>query len=260
VTARARLGAMFGAIAALHVAGWGLFALALSDHPALAGLGGLAYTLGLRHALDVDHIAAIDNTTRRLREDGQAPLSTGFFFSLGHASVVVALSLAVAVAAGGVRDALPGLQDAGGVIGPSVSGAFLWLVGGLNALVAVRRMRAGAGAGAPGGALTRVFGRLFRRVTASWHMYPLGALFGLGLDTASEVALLGLAAGTGAVCLPLLFAAGMAAVDTADGVAMSRLYGWARDRPGRWAAVDVTLTGASAALALAIGTLQLASV
>ena len=272
MSARARVGAMVLAVAGLHAVGWALFAGAAPGHPALAGLGALAYTFGVRHGLDADHIAAIDNTTRRLREDGRAPLSTGFFFSLGHASVVVVLSVAVAIAAGGVRDALPSLQAAGGVVGPSVSGLFLWTAGALNAVAlvaALRRLRSGeATGGVGGGVLVRALGRLFGRVTESWHMYPLGALFGLGLDTATEVALLGLAAGAGQsaapiagiLSLPILFAAGMAAVDTLDGIAMSRAYAWARERPGRWALVDVTLTGASVLLALGIGAIQLAGV
>jgi high-affinity nickel-transport protein len=269
MSARARLAAMGTAVVALHAAGWLLLACALPGHPALAGLGGLAYVLGVRHGLDVDHIAAIDNTARRLREDGQRPLSTGFFFSLGHASVVLVLSLAVALAATAVQPRLPLLRDVGGVVGPSVSGLFLALVGVLNTVAlagAVRRLLAGTGAdGIPAGGLVRLLGRLFGRITRSWHMYPLGLLFGLGLDTATEVALLSLSAGAaqgaapaaGIVALPVLFAAGMALVDTADGVAMSYIYGWAGGRPGRRAWVDVGITGASTALALTIAALQL---
>jgi high-affinity nickel-transport protein len=277
-----RLSGFAAAVALLHLAGWGLFVVSSGGHPALAGLGVLAYTFGLRHAFDADHIAAIDNVTRRLLARGQRPLGVGFFFSLGHSTIVFALAAALAVAAGSVTSSLPALQSYGGTIGAGVSGTFLWIIGVLNLLVLldIVRIYRGRGRGAAGdarldsrlddrGLVTRLLPeRCFRMIGRSWHMYPLGALFGLGLDTATEVGLLALAAGVasdsapflGVLSLPILFAAGMCLMDTADGVFMSRAYAWAFSKPARKLRYSIAVTSLSVAVALAIGTVELLEV
>ncbi len=288
-----RLALLATAIAGLHVVGFGLlFAVVAPQHYALGaggffgvGIGITAYTLGLRHAFDADHIGAIDNTTRKLMGDGQRPLSVGFFFSLGHSTIVFALGVLVAVGVkglgGAIQDDGSGLHTATGLIGPVVSGAFLLLIGVLNLIVLVHvvgvfgRMRRGDYDEAElerhlgqRGFMNRVYGRATRAVRKPWQMYPLGLLFGLGFDTATEVALLvlaGTAAGSGLpwyaiLCLPILFAAGMTLFDTIDGAFMNVAYGWAFSRPIRKVFYNITITGLSVAVALLIGTIELLSV
>ncbi len=277
----ARLSGFAGAVVLLHVAGWGLFLVYSRHYPVLGGLGVLAYTFGLRHAFDADHIAAIDNTTRKLLQQGKRPLGVGFFFSLGHASVVFGLTTALALTATSV-DSLPALQSYGGYLGASVSGTVLWIIGILNLLVLTdvirifREMKGGRYDHErleqrllERGFMNRFFiGRLFRFVSKSWHMYPLGFLFGLGFDTASEVALLAIAAGVAThhvpllavMSLPIIFAAGMSLMDTADGAFMSRAYGWAFANPIRKVYYNITVTSLSVAVALAIGTIELLQV
>ena len=249
------------------------------------GLGITAYTLGLRHAFDADHIAAIDNTTRRLMAEGQRPLSVGFWFSLGHSTIVFALGVLVVIGvrglSGAVEDEGSELQQATDVIGPLVSGTFLLVIGLLNLVLLagivgiVRRMRRGdldeaeleAELDQPG-VMTRFYARATRAVRKPWHMYPLGCLFGLGFDTATEVALLVLA-GAGAagglpfyaiLCLPILFAAGMSLFDTLDGMFMNFAYGWAFSKPVRKIFYNLAITGLSVAVALLIGGIELLAV
>src|SRR4051812_25330198 len=249
------------------------------------GLGITAYTLGLRHAFDADHIGAIDNTTRKLMAEGQRPLSVGFFFSLGHSTIVFALaalfSLGVRGLSGSVEDGGSTLHQVTAVIGPGISGTFLFVIGILNLLLlvnvvrVVRRLRGGALDEADverelagGGALTRLYGRATRAVRKPWQMYPLGILFGLGFDTATEVALLFIAAGAAGaglpfyaiLCLPVLFAAGMSLLDTIDGAFMNFAYGWAFSKPVRKLYYNITVTGLSVAVALIVGTVELLSV
>ncbi|WP_187284434.1 HoxN/HupN/NixA family nickel/cobalt transporter [Streptomyces sp. uw30] len=284
-----RVGGMAAFVLALHVAGWGtLVAVVGPEHYSVGtqsfgiGIGVTAYTLGMRHAFDADHIAAIDNTTRKLMGEGQRPLSVGFWFSLGHSSVVFALALllsfGVKTLAGPVRDDGSRLHDITGLIGTTVSGAFLYLIAAIN-LVALagiwkvfRRMRSGHYDEAAleqqlnnRGFMNRILGRATRSITKPWHMYPLGLLFGLGFDTATEVALLVLA-GSGAasglpwyaiLCLPVLFAAGMSLLDTIDGTFMNFAYGWAFSQPVRKVYYNLTVTGLSVAVALLIGTVEL---
>jgi high-affinity nickel-transport protein len=279
---RARLGAFAGAVGALHVAGWGLFVYYSRSYPALAGLGTLAYTFGLRHAFDADHIAAIDNTTRRLLQNGERPLGVGFFFSLGHSTVVFALVGALALATQTVGSAVPGLADYGGLVGTGVSGTFLCVIGVLNMMVLVdivrifRELRHGHYDRAKleqrlleRGFMNRFFaGRFFGLISKSWHMYPLGALFGLGFDTATEIGLLAIAAGVAAhevpilaiLALPILFAAGMSLMDTADGAFMSQAYGWAFSNPIRKVYYTITVTSLSVTVALVVGSIELLQV
>ncbi|MER6160722.1 HoxN/HupN/NixA family nickel/cobalt transporter [Streptomyces sp. NPDC001868] len=285
----ASLGGMAGFILALHVIGW--FTLVVIVAPEHYGVGGktfgigmgvTAYTLGMRHAFDADHIAAIDNTTRKLMGEGQRPLSVGFWFSLGHSSIVFALTflltLGVKALADPVHDDGSALHDITGWVGTTVSGTFLYIIAIINLVIMVgiwkvfRGMRSGAFDEATlerhldsRGFMNRLLGRLMKSITRPWQMFPLGLLFGLGFDTATEVALLVLA-GSGAasglpwyaiLCLPILFAAGMSLLDTIDGSFMNFAYGWAFANPVRKVYYNLTITGLSVAVALIIGTVEL---
>jgi high-affinity nickel-transport protein len=287
----ATVAGMVATILGLHVIGWGtLVAIIAPRHYHFgadsqvfgAGLGLTAYTLGLRHAFDADHIAAIDNTTRKLMSDGRRPLSVGFFFSLGHSTIVFALaflfSVGVRSLAGQVEDDGSTLHDVTGWIGTTVSGGFLYVIAAINLVVLVgiltvfRDMRRGHYDEAAlaeqlnsRGLLNRVLGRFTKAITRPWQMYPLGLLFGLGFDTATEVALLFLAAGAAGgglpwyaiLVLPILFAAGMSLLDTIDGSFMNFAYGWAFSKPVRKVYYNITVTGLSVAVAFIIGTVEL---
>jgi nickel/cobalt transporter (NiCoT) family protein len=281
------------AILGLHVVGFFLLlAVVVPHHYGLGasgffgvGVGITAYTLGLRHAFDADHIGAIDNTTRKLMNEGQRPLSVGFFFSLGHSTIVFVLGLLVSIGVRGVSGAVENngstLHKATGIVGPAISGSFLFLIGILNLVILVsivgifRRMRQGDFDEAEledqlnkRGLMNRIYGRATRAVGKSWQMYPLGVLFGLGFDTATEVALLVLAAGAAGsglpfyaiLCLPILFAAGMSLFDTIDGAFMNFAYGWAFSKPVRKIFYNITITGLSVAVALLIGSIELLTV
>jgi nickel/cobalt transporter (NiCoT) family protein len=291
------LGGMGAFVLALHVVGFVvLVALVVPARFDLGesgiytvGIGVLAYTFGLRHAFDADHIAAVDNTTRKLLEErpegGRRPLSVGFWFSLGHSTIVFLLTFLLAVGvravAGQVEDDGSELHAITGVIGASVSGVFLWIIGILNLVVLAgivsifRRMRRGDFDEAEleaqlnnRGFMNRFLGRVTRAVRKPWHIYPVGVLFGLGFDTATEVGLLVLAGGAAAfdlpfyaiLVLPVLFAAGMCLMDTADGVFMNFAYGWAFAKPVRKVFYNITITAISVAVALVIGTIELISV
>ena len=278
----ARLSGFGGGVALLHALGWGLFFWYSRSNPALAGLGTLAYTFGLRHAFDADHIAAIDNTTRKMLQNGKRPLGVGFFFSLGHSTIVFLLTAGLALGAKTVNSRVPTFQHWGGYVGAGVSGTFLWIIGLLNLVVLldIIRIYNEAKRGSldrerlearllDRGFMNRFFvGRFFKLISKSWHMYPLGVLFGLGFDTASEVGLLAIAAGVAThhvpllavFSLPLLFAAGMSLMDTADGAFMSHAYGWAFSNPIRRIYYNITVTSLSVAVALAVGSVELLQV
>jgi high-affinity nickel-transport protein len=277
-----RLAGFGGAVVFLHLLGWGLFLYFARHNPALAGLGSLAYTFGLRHAFDADHIAAIDNTTRKFLQDGKRAMGTGFFFSLGHSTIVFSLAAGLAVAAKTVNAKLPSFQDYGSYVGASVSGTFLLLIGLLNLFVLLdvlgvfRAMKRGVyneqkleEALQSQGLMSRFFlKRVGDRVDASWKMYPLGILFGLGFDTATEVGLLAIAAGVAThhipflavISLPIIFAAGMSLMDTADGAFMSHAYGWAFSNPVRKVYYNITVTSLSVTVALVVGMIELLQV
>jgi high-affinity nickel-transport protein len=288
------IGSMAAFIVLLHVVGWGVLAgIVAPAHYVVGasgtvfgvGLGVTAYTLGMRHAFDADHIAAIDNTTRKLMADGKRPVSVGFWFSLGHSSVVFGLCLLLAFGvralAGEVENDQSSLQQTTGLIGTMVSGVFLVLIGVINLVVlrqivgVFRRMREGEFDEAEleahlnnRGLINRILGRVTRAVTSSWHMYPVGLLFGLGFDTATEVSLLVLAGGAAAfslpwyaiLTLPVLFAAGMSLLDTIDGCFMNFAYGWAFSRPVRKVYYNITITALSVAVALVIGGIEIISI
>jgi high-affinity nickel-transport protein len=284
---------MAAVVVGLHVVGFFLlFAVVVPHRFDLGtsgffgvGIGITAYTLGLRHAFDADHIGAIDNTTRKLMTDGQRPLSVGFYFSLGHSSIVFGLALAFTVGirglSGAVSDDGSWLHSATGLVGPTVSGTFLWIIGILNLLVLIgivkvfHRMRHGHYDEAElehqlnnRGFMTRFYKRATNAVSKPWQMYPVGLLFGLGFDTATEVALLATAGAAAAgglpiyaiLCLPILFAAGMSLLDTIDGAFMNFAYGWAFAKPVRKLFYNITITWLSVMVALVIGTIELMSV
>ncbi len=276
-----RLSVFAAAIAGLHLVGWGLFLYYSGRYRPLVGLGLTAYLFGLRHAFDADHIAAIDNTTRKLLQQEKRPMGVGFFFSLGHSTVVFALVAGLALATRAADTRIPAFQAYGGSVGAGVSGAFLWIIGILNLIVLVdiirifREMRGGEydrerleNRLIERGMMSRFFGRFFGLIDSSWQMYPLGILFGLGFDTATEVGLLALAAGVAThsvpplaiLSLPLLFAAGMSLMDTLDGAFMTRAYGWAFSNPVRKVYYNITITSLSIVVALAIGTVELLQV
>jgi high-affinity nickel-transport protein len=281
------LAMMATAILALHLAGWGLLWSGQASARASlgVGLGVTAYTLGLRHAFDADHIAAVDNTTRKLVDDGRKPVSVGFWFALGHSTVVLGLTILLASGAhalsGPLADGDSTLHRVTGVIGTGVSGLFLYLIAAVNIYLLAgtwrlyRRARAGGDteaaqieiAPAMGGPMSRLFGRVTKAVRAPWQMYPLGLLFGLGFDTATEIGLLVLATG-GAVAgvpwysllsLPLVFAAGMTLLDTVDGVLMRFAYGWAYADPARRLRYNLSITALSVLVAVGVGTVELAA-
>jgi high-affinity nickel-transport protein len=283
-----RVGGMAAVVIGLTVLGWGtLILLVVPGHYSVGtktfgiGIGVTAYTLGMRHAFDADHISAIDNTTRKLMSSDQRPLSVGFWFSLGHSSVVFALALLLGVGVkalvGPVASSGSGLHQVTGLVGTSVSGVFLYLIAAINLVVLAgilkvfREMRAGTYDEAAleehldnRGLMNRIFKRLMGSIRRPGQMYPIGLLFGLGFDTATEVALLVLA-GSGAaanlpwyaiLCLPVLFAAGMSLFDTIDGSFMNFAYGWAFSKPVRKVYYNITITGLSIAVALIIGTVE----
>jgi nickel/cobalt transporter (NiCoT) family protein len=277
-----RLTLLYGFVGLLHILGWGTYLYYAARYPQLVGLGFVAYMFGLRHAFDADHIAAVDDTVRYMLQKGKRPLGVGFFFSLGHSTVVLGLAVGIAFAASAVKADLPQLKNMGAIIGASVSGAFLWIIGILNLLVLLdilkiwQTAKKGTHSHAhleqllqKRGLLNRLFGgRLQKLMNHSWQMYPLGLLFGLGFDTASEVGLLAMTAGASAgdlpvqavLCLPVLFAAGMTVMDTTDGVLMSKAYNWAFINPLRKIFYNITTTGLSVAVALLVGSIELLQV
>jgi high-affinity nickel-transport protein len=285
------VGGMAALVVALHIVGWGVLVLAvapqeyrLGDSGAFGvGVGVTAYLLGVRHAFDADHIASIDNTTRKLVGEGKSSLSAGLWFSLGHSSVVFVAGLLLAVGvrsvAGVVQDGDSHAAEVLGLVGSIVAGSFLLLVGLMNLAAVVgiawvfRRVRSGGYDEVElerhlhsRGFLARILGPVTARVSKPWHLYPVGLLMGLGFDTATQVALLVLAAGSAAfvlpwyaiLVLPVLFAAGMTLFDTADGVLMSKAYGWAFLRPVRKVFYNLTVTVLSVTVALGLGMLLLA--
>ena len=287
-----KLYSMFGFIVVLHVVGAVLLVIASRHHYAVGtksvlgiGTGVLAYSLGMRHAFDADHIAAIDNTTRKFMSEGKRPMSVGFFFSLGHSSVVFALTVLLGLGARAlgkqVANSHSALHHWGGLVGTVVSGSFLYLIATLNLIILVGivrlfvQMREGRFDDSElekhlnsRGFMMRFFGPIARSIDAPWKMYPLGVLFGLGFDTATEVAFLVLAGTSVAaglpfwaiLSLPILFAAGMSLLDTIDGSFMNFAYGWAFSKPVRKVYYNIAITGLSVFVAFYIGTLELLQV
>jgi high-affinity nickel-transport protein len=279
---RFRLSGIVATVVVLNIAGWSMYlyySSSLAAASAFAGAGTLAYVLGIRHAFDADHIAAIDDTTRLMLLRGRRPIGVGFFFAMGHSSVVVVLALLVGFAARRVN--VESLQQAGALVATVVAVAFLLLVGVLNATVLASMVKLWRGLGrgevdqaavdremSNRGLMNRMLGGRARGlIRSSWHMFPVGLLFGLGLETASEVTLLSLQASTASqgalpalavLTLPLLFAAGMSAMDTADSLIMTRAYSWAYRHPARRLYYNLATTGMTVVVALFVASVYLA--
>ncbi|WP_242197366.1 MULTISPECIES: HoxN/HupN/NixA family nickel/cobalt transporter [unclassified Pseudomonas] len=271
---RTKLFGIYGILVAINVGAWLWALVAFHQHPVLLGTALLAYSFGLRHAVDADHIAAIDNATRKLMQEQKRPVAVGFFFSLGHSSVVVLASIGVALTAVHVE----AFKAVGGVIGTSVSAVFLLVIALMNLVIlrsiykAWRHVREGGAYVdedvdlllADRGFMARIFRPLFRLISRSWHLYPLGFLFGLGFDTATEIALLGISATQAAqglspwsiMVFPLLFSAGMSLVDTLDGHLMLGAYGWAYMKPLRKLYYNMSITLVSVVVAVIIGSIE----
>lgn len=270
--------AMYLLLLALNIGSWIWAVIAFRHHPVLMGSALLAYGFGLRHAVDADHIAAIDNVTRKLMQEGKRPVTVGFMFSLGHSTIVILASLAIAATALLLQQQLDAIREIGGLIGTLTSTFFLLIIAAINLLVlrsvyrAFKRVRQGqpyveedfdlllAGRGL----LARIFRPLFKIITRSWHMYPLGVLFGLGFDTASEIGLLGISATEASkdmpvwsiMVFPALFTAGMSLIDTTDSILMLGAYGWAFVKPIRKLYYNMTITLISAVIAVVIGGIE----
>ena len=268
------------ALLAANAGAWGWAVALFHDQPLMLGTAMLAWGLGLRHAVDADHIAAIDNVTRKLMQDGQRPLTVGFWFAMGHSGIVMAAAIIIALAASALAS-VKAWGDVGGAIATTVSATFLFAIAAMNLVIlrsvwrTFHHVRAGGAYVEEDldmllgqrGLLSRLFRPLFRLVNRSWHMAPLGFLFGLGFDTATEVAILGLSATQAAngvsvgtvVIFPLLFACGMALIDTLDGVLMLGAYEWAFVKPIRKLYYNITITLVSALVAIVIGGIQTAA-
>ncbi len=273
-----KIAGIFSVVAALNIASWAIALGVFHGHALLLGSAALAYSLGLRHAIDADHIAAIDNVTRKLMQEGKQPVAAGFFFSLGHSTIVVILSLALAATAAGMKDHVALLRDFGGGFGVAVSSTVLFALAMMNVIVlrsVMRKFRRVKNGGrceeadldlllVRRGLASRLFARLFQMVSHSWYMYPIGLLFGLGFDTATEIGLLGLAAAEATrglnvwaiMVFPALFTAGMALIDTADNVLMLGVYRWSFVKPLRKLYYNLTITAVSVVVAILVGGIE----
>ncbi|OMQ23824.1 HoxN/HupN/NixA family nickel/cobalt transporter [Serratia oryzae] len=270
---------LLGGLIAVNVIAWVWALVEFSDNTVLMGMAFLAYSFGLRHAVDADHIAAIDNVTRKLMQQGKTPIAVGTFFSLGHSTIVILASLAIVATTMAFKDNMAFFKETGGLIGTIVSAVFLLLFGLLNFAILVsvhkkfRQVKAGRTYNAEelnllvtnnGGFLARIFRRVFNMVNKSWHMYPVGFLFGLGFDTATEIGVLGISAASASngmnlwaiMIFPALFAAGMALIDSLDNFVMIGAYGWAFSKPVRKLYYNITITAASVVIALFIGGIE----
>jgi len=274
---RRRIGWLFGPLVAANIAAW-IWAFSLfHDQPLMLGTALLAWGLGLRHAVDADHIAAIDNVTRKLMQDGQRPIAVGFWFAIGHSGIVTIAAIAIALTTSALTQ-FESLKQVGGLVATSISAIFLFSIAAMNLIILRNVWKTFAHVRSGGayveedldmllgnrGLMARLFRPMFRLITRSWHMAPLGFLFGLGFDTATEVAILGLSAGQAAdglsigtiLVLPVLFAVGMALIDTADGVVMLGAYEWAFVKPIRKLYYNITITLISALVAIVIGGIE----
>lgn len=275
---RSRIVGMYMILFAFNIGAWLWASIAFHRYPVLLGTAFLAYSFGLRHAVDADHIAAIDNVTRKLMQEGKRPVAVGFMFSMGHSTIVVLGSAAIAGAALALQHRLDSIKDIAGIIGTLVSAFFLFAIAIVNLIVlrsiygTFLRVRHGepyveedlnvllAGRGL----LSRIFRPMFRMISRSWHMYPLGFLFGLGFDTASEIGVLGISASEAArglsfwsiLVFPVLFAAGMSLIDTTDNILMLGAYGWAFVKPIRKLYYNITITSVSVVVALVVGGIE----
>jgi len=275
---RNRLFGIYALLVIANLAAWAWALFTFRNHPVMLGTAMLAYSFGLRHAVDADHIAAIDNVTRKLMQEGKRPVTVGFWFSIGHSTVVILAAFAIAATASELLSRFDRFKDIGGIVGTSVSTLFLFAIAAMNIVILVgiwktfRRVRRGGVFHDQDfdlllnsrGLLARLFRPLFGLVTRSWHMLPVGFLFGLGFDTATEVALLGISAtqaGQGVsiwaiMVFPALFAAGMSLIDTTDGVLMLGVYNWAFIKPMRKLYYNLVITAVSVVVAVLIGGIE----
>ncbi len=275
---RQRLFGLFLSLIGANIVVWIWALIVLRDNPVLLGTALLAYTFGLRHAVDADHIAAIDNATRKLMQQGERPLALGLFFSLGHSSIVIMMSTLVGFTASNLGETVPELKQVGGVIGTMASASFLFFLAVFNIMLfrsvyrTFKKVQAGENVASAEmdlllngtGFLTRLFRALFQMVSKSWHLFPIGFLFGLGFDTATEVALFGISAAQATnglsfstiLVFPALFTAAMSLVDTTDGILMIGAYGWAYQRPIRKLFYNLTITAISIIVALLVGGIE----
>lgn len=275
---RRRIFALYTVLIGANLAAWAWALAVLRDYPTLLGTAILAYTFGLRHAVDADHIATIDNVTRKLMQEGKRPIAAGFFFSIGHSAVVLAMSVAIAVAAAAVQSRFEAFKAIGAVVATCVSAFFLFTIAAVNVLIftsvyrTFRAVKRGEGLVEEDlntllngrGVLARLFRPLFRMVSRSWHLLPIGLLFGLGFDTVTEVGLFGISAAQASkglslslvLVFPALFTVGMSLVDTTDSVLMVGAYGWAFTKPIRKLFYNMSITLVSVAVAIAIGGIE----
>lgn len=275
---RARVIGIYVVLLVFNLAAWLWAVVAFRGHPVLLGTAFLAYSFGLRHAVDADHIAAIDNVTRKLMQEGKRPVAVGFMFSLGHSTIVVLGTLAIAAAAFALQHRLDAVREVGGIVGTLVSTFFLFGIAIVNLIVlrSVYRTFVRVRRGEPyveedldlllshRGFLARLFRPMFQMIRSSWHMYPLGVLFGLGFDTATEIGLLGISAAEASkglsvwsiLVFPALFAAGMSLIDTTDNILMLGAYGWAFEKPIRKLYYNITITSVSVMVAFGVGGIE----
>jgi high-affinity nickel-transport protein len=275
---KAKVIALYTFLLALNLAAWCWAFIAFRGFPVLLGTAFLAYSFGLRHAVDADHIAAIDNVTRKLMQQGKQPVAVGLMFSLGHSTIVIVGSIAIAATALALQHRIDAVREVGGVIGTLVSALFLFGIAIVNLVVlqSVLRSFMRVRRGEPyveedfdlllgnRGFLSRMFRPVFNLIRRSWHMYPLGLLFGLGFDTATEIGLLGISAAeaskglsiTSILVFPVLFAAGMSLIDSTDNILMLGAYGWAFVKPIRKLYYNITITSVSVVVALAVGGIE----
>jgi nickel/cobalt transporter (NiCoT) family protein len=275
---RGKFFGIYGVLIAFNIVAWVCAILAFRHHPVLLGSAFLAYSFGLRHAVDADHIAAIDNVTRKLMQEKKRPVTVGFFFSLGHSTVVVLASIAIAFVTSAMQGKFVHLKETGGIVSTSVSALFLFVIALMNLIILrsiYRAWRKVINGGsyvdddfdmllADRGFLARIFRPMFRIISRSWHMYPLGFMFGLGFDTATEIGLLGMSASQASqglspwaiMVFPILFSAGMSLVDTLDGHMMLGAYGWAYLKPVRKLYYNMTITLVSVIVAVVVGSIE----
>ncbi|MBI1170167.1 HoxN/HupN/NixA family nickel/cobalt transporter [bacterium] len=274
-----KIALVMGFLIAFNILAWAWAFVAFAQHPLLLGTALLAYSFGLRHAVDADHIAAVDNITRKLMQEGKRPVAVGLFFSLGHSSIVVLMSLVVAITAHMLQGSgFESWRAVGGVASTMISAFFLFTLAGANLVILIntwrsfQRVKAGGALHeddldmlmSGGGLMARIFRRLFRLIERDWHIYLLGLLFGLGFDTATEVSLLGMSAAGVAngmspwsiMVFPTLFCAGMALIDTSDGILMLGAYGWAFQKPIRKLYYNLTITALSVGVAVLVGGIE----
>ena len=276
---RSRIFGLYAILFGANIAVWAWALAVLRDHPVLLGTAVLAYTFGLRHAVDADHIATIDNVTRKLMQEGKRPIAAGFFFSIGHSAVVLAMSVAIAVAAAAVQSRFDAFKAIGAMVATCVSAFFLFAIAAVNVVIFLSVYRTFRSVRRGGsfveedlnvllngrGLLARLFRPLFRMVSQSWHLLPIGLLFGLGFDTVTEVGLFGISATQASnglsvsliLVFPALFTAGMSLVDSTDSVLMVGAYGWAFTKPLRKLFYNMTITLVSVVVAIAIGGIEI---